>query len=750
MAIRETIQIAQPVAEASALPGKIPVLPQEITDRFESAEDFNTQLSRFWGTTRDLLIRDHNEVATAANTAVQKQNLLFSQSESLLTEIRRVNKAMIDGDYSLAQQISTLVAGVAGNRTYIQSATPSSPAAGDIWYKTDEGFKQFRYDGAAWIDVSDQRIAAGVSALSQEAQTRYQDDQALTSSITGLVARLNTGDIATAISSLQTAVGSTGSLAQSVTAISARLNTGDVATAISSLQTAVGPSGNLAQQITSLSSSLGNKIVASATAPTNPGSGCLWFDTAHGNKPWIWSGTAWVSATESDLVQAKSDISTIQSTYATKTYAQTMRDDAITAAASSATNYTDGKISNLASIYATQSSVTASLATTLTAAANDAAAKVGVESNVRSQADGYLAGKYTIRVDVNGVAAGMNISSTTSAGTNTSEISFLSNVFKIYTSAGAVAPFTVSGTTVYISGGIVISNSNISGLGALATANSVDLSTQVTNKSLSALDSAAATKLAGIAAGATVGATWGSNLTGVPVELTDGRIVTALNSSGTVTTRVVPLVAANPSGAGLYLGNDRMGYYSGSVWKTYMDNTGRFYLSGDANNSFAWDGSTLSLTGTVNCGSGKLTAGKASFFTTRFAGGSVLSLNSTGGAAGTSYICFDQGTSSFSVDGDVVIAPAHKISAGAGGLDIYSVVSISLSAPVYAYGALGVSGTLTVGGDVKTNKVQGGFNWYGHYWTPWLAADNGNQIAFTWDGDNILATVDRNTIKVIS
>lgn len=142
-------------------------------------------------------------------------------------------------------------------------------------------------------------------------------------------------------------------------------------------------------------------------------------------------------------------------------------------------------------------------------------------------------------------------------------------------------------------------------LGTLAAKSSVDLATgEVTNKSLANVDSAASTKLAGIATGATVGATWGGSLTGTPVSLTDGRVATALNSSGTVLTMAAPTVSVGTPGTqGLYLGADKMGFYQTGApagWKTYMDNTGKFYLTGTGTNALAWDGTTLSITGVIN------------------------------------------------------------------------------------------------------------------------------------------------------
>jgi hypothetical protein len=64
--------------------------------------------------------------------------------------------------------------------------------------------------------------------------------------------------------------------------------------------------------------------------------------------------------------------------------------------------------------------------------------------------------------------------------------------------------------------------------------------------------------------------------------------------------------------AGLYLGSTNLGYYNGNAWKTYMDNTGLFYLTGSANgNALLWDGSVLSIKGAIT-----VTGGDAATTTT--------------------------------------------------------------------------------------------------------------------------------------
>jgi len=80
-------------------------------------------------------------------------------------------------------------------------------------------------------------------------------------------------------------------------------------------------------------------------------------------------------------------------------------------------------------------------------------------------------------------------------------------------------------------------------------------------------------------AGWTVGATWGTDLNSIPTRLAD-----------------------TPGGAGLYLSSDHLGYYNGSTWQTYMDNSGLFYLTGaDSSDYLTWNPATnsLSITGSI-------------------------------------------------------------------------------------------------------------------------------------------------------
>lgn len=61
---------------------------------------------------------------------------------------------------------------------------------------------------------------------------------------------------------------------------------------------------------------------------------------------------------------------------------------------------------------------------------------------------------------------------------------------------------------------------------------------------------------------------------------------------------------------GLYADSTHLGYHDSGAWKTYMDNTGKFFLTGTSGNSLYWDGvDTLTVDGDVNAKTLSLSGG---------------------------------------------------------------------------------------------------------------------------------------------
>ena len=145
---------------------------------------------------------------------------------------------------------------------------------------------------------------------------------------------------------------------------------------------------------------------------------------------------------------------------------------------------------------------------------------------------------------------------------------------------------TFRGAIEILAGSVPVGN--ISGLGALATVNNLD----------------------GVPDGSTYKRVTSNEKTGA------GRGYSSLDASGALVTKVVPgSNVGTPGGAGLYLGADKMGYFNGSVWKTFMNNLGHFAFGGESGARLAWDGTDLFGTDGTNvqwyarASTGKLYAG---------------------------------------------------------------------------------------------------------------------------------------------
>jgi hypothetical protein len=81
-------------------------------------------------------------------------------------------------------------------------------------------------------------------------------------------------------------------------------------------------------------------------------------------------------------------------------------------------------------------------------------------------------------------------------------------------------------------------------------------------------------------------------------------VATAIGAGGILLTRIKAGQLAQPTDTGLYLGSDFLGYWNNTLgaWKSYMDNSGRFYLAGMGANGLQWDGAALSINGTLTVG----------------------------------------------------------------------------------------------------------------------------------------------------
>ena len=94
----------------------------------------------------------------------------------------------------------------------------------------------------------------------------------------------------------------------------------------------------------------------------------------------------------------------------------------------------------------------------------------------------------------------------------------------------------------------------------------------------------------------------------------DNASVTAASATQTAITASLRSVDADgkitfnptPSGEGLFLNANNLGYYSGSAWNAYLSASGEFYLTGSGSSGMSWDGQELSIDGTVTARAGEI------------------------------------------------------------------------------------------------------------------------------------------------
>ncbi len=133
------------------------------------------------------------------------------------------------------------------------------------------------------------------------------------------------------------------------------------------------------------------------------------------------------------------------------------------------------------------------------------------------------------------VAAGQTLGFAVSISTNAKSVTDV-QFGPAHQAARITDIYTTAGTSQYGQAQLVTGEgvaADFAGSGDLAFLNSVALDSQVTEgttyKRYAATEQ---TKLAGVETGATAGAAWGTNLTGRPTELTDGRVSAGFDSVG--------------------------------------------------------------------------------------------------------------------------------------------------------------------------------------------------------------------------
>ena len=179
-------------------------------------------------------------------------------------------------------------------------------------------------------------------------------------------------------------------------------------------------------------------------------------------------------------------------------------------------------------------------------------------------------------------AAGIFIGSYDNSGTNNYRQSLVNSDGSRY--------LKWDGENLAIAGSITITGGN--------AATTTDVGNSVTSGS-NAATNAAASASAAQTAGETAAANAAASASAAQ-DTADGinaNTGSLINPASYSFGSVLPL-ASGTAATGLNLTSDYLGYYDGMHWKSYMSNTGGFYLGGSMG-ALQWDGSTLAISGEV-------------------------------------------------------------------------------------------------------------------------------------------------------
>lgn len=167
-------------------------------------------------------VGDYTSLADAVAAHSSQINTLVSADAAFTTQINTIIAANSDNaaaisaeataranaDTSFASQMTSVQAASTKARTYWQATAPASGMLeGDLWFKTTENNRQYRYTSGAWQANDDGRIAASAAAITSETTARTTADSALSTRIDNLNSTVTTNNntLTSAISNEQTA-----------------------------------------------------------------------------------------------------------------------------------------------------------------------------------------------------------------------------------------------------------------------------------------------------------------------------------------------------------------------------------------------------------------------------------------------------------------------------------------------------------------------------------------------------------------
>jgi len=212
------------------------------------------------------------------------------QDAGIATAIDAANSAASDAADALSTAASAAVLAEQKTQTFVADDPPTSVSAGDIWFDSNDGYKQYR------------AAAAGVSTIGSGNWEVVQDQAITLAAGKNKVFYQTSAPTAEGVGDLwyDTDDGYHIYVWNGSTWADAR-DTG-IATALGDASTALTAANGK------------NKIFYATSAPTATATHDLWFDTDDGYQPYVWDGSAWVTVRDATIAAAQTAATNAMST----------------------------------------------------------------------------------------------------------------------------------------------------------------------------------------------------------------------------------------------------------------------------------------------------------------------------------------------------------------------------------------------------------------------------------------------------
>jgi len=276
---------------------------------------------------------------------------------------------------------------------------------------------------------------------------------------------------------------------------------------------------------------------------------------------------------------------------------------------------------------------------------------------------------------------------------------YMANNGNFYLTGSETNYLAWDGTSLTISGNINVVGGNAATHAELdtATGSLETFATNAANEASSSLTGSIgnAQETATIASGTATSAAQAAVTASADAAIAQTAAATAISRSVDADGKIS--FNPTPSGEGLFMNADNLGFYSASEWKTYMSASGDFYLSGDGDNGLSWDGEDLSVDGTIVARGGEI-------------GGITLEnnklYNGTGTHGNSNTGFYIDSSSKFSL-GDKLVWDGTNLSI-AGSITITNATYATQASLDSATGSLETSiGNTAATASAETNAVQG-------------------------------------------